>query len=89
MQDLLTELLWRNTEIDKAADQLCKTLPGFQEARQAYHALADQIQAAAGFDLYDRYFTQLVHYTDYEVQAYYSLGLGLRQDIVQALEVQG
>ena len=33
MQDLLTELLWRNTEIDKAA---------------------------AGFDLYDRYFTQLV-----------------------------
>ena len=62
MQDLLTELLWRNTEIDKAA---------------------------ADFDLYDRYFTQLVHYTDYEVQAYYSLGLGLRQDIVQALKVQG
>lgn len=62
MQDLLTELLWRNTEIDKAA---------------------------ADFDLYDRYFTQLVHYTDYEFQAYYSLGLGLRQDIVQALEVQG
>ena len=60
MQDLLTELLWRNTEIDKAA---------------------------AGFDLYDRYFSQLIRYTGYEVQAYYSLGLGLREDVLQALGV--
>ena len=60
MQDLLTELLWRNTEIDKAA---------------------------ADFDLYDRYFSQLIRYTGYEVQAYYSLGLGLREDVLQALGV--
>ena len=58
MQDLLTELLWRNTEIDKAA---------------------------ADFDLYDRYFSQLIRYTGYEVQAYYALGLGLRGALAREL----
>jgi len=87
MQDLLAELLWRNIEIDQAADRLRQTLPGFQKAKQSYSALAEQIQSAAGYDLYDRYFTQLVRYTSYEVQAYYSLGLGLREDLVKALEV--
>lgn len=87
MQDLLAELLLRNTEIDEAAAQLCRTLPGFSDAQQAYDSLAGQIRSAAGCDLYDRYFAQLMRYTNYEVQAYYSLGLGLRESIVKALEV--
>lgn len=58
MQDLLAQLLWRNTEIDEAAACLRQTLPGFQEAEQAYEALSEQLRAAAGHDLYDRYFTQ-------------------------------
>ena len=40
-----------------------------------------------GHDLYDQYFAQLIRYTGYEVQSYYSLGLGLREDLVQALGV--
>ena len=36
MQELLTELLWKNVEIDEAADRLRKTLPGFSEAEQAW-----------------------------------------------------
>jgi len=87
MQDLLARLLGRSPEIDEAADQLCQTMPGYQEAKQAYDALADQIRALAGCDLYDRYFSRLMQYSNYEVSAYYSLGLGLRKDIVQALEV--
>ena len=87
MQDLLAELLWRNVEIDEAANRLCQTLPGFSEAKQAYDNLSEQLRAAAGHDLYDRYFSQLIRYTGYEVQSYYSLGLGLREDLVQALGV--
>ena len=87
MQDLLAELLWRNNEIDEAADRLRQTLPGFHEAEQGYDDLAKQIRDAAGYDLYDRYFAQLIRYTNYELQAYYSLGLGLREDIVKALGV--
>ena len=87
MQDMLAQLLWRNTEIDEAADRLRQTLPGFHEAEQDYDDLAKQIRAVAGYDLYDRYFAQLIRYTNYEVQAYYSLGLGLREDMVRALEI--
>ena len=87
MQDLLAELLWRNVEIDEAADRLRQTLPGFSQAQQAYENLAEQIQAAAGYDLYDRYFTQLTRYAGYEVQAYYSLGLGLREDLIRDLSL--
>ena len=87
MQDMLAQLLWRNTEIDEAADRLRQPLPGFHEAEQDYDDLAKQIRAVAGYDLYDRYFAQLIRYTNYEVQAYYSLGLGLREDIVKALAV--
>ena len=87
MQDLLVELLWRNAEIDEAADHLCQSLPGFSAAKQAYDELSEQLRAAAGHDLYDRYFSQLIRYTGYEVQAYYSLGLGLREDVLQALGV--
>lgn len=85
MQDLFAELLWRSVEIDEAAARLCQTLPGFQEAEQTYEVLSEQLRTAAGRDLYDHYFSQLIRYTNYEVQAYYSLGLGLREDIVKAL----
>lgn len=87
MQDLLAELLWRNVAIDEAAHRLRQTLPGFHEAERTYESLSEQLRAAAGHDLYDRYFTQLIRYTNYEVQAYYSLGLGLREDLVKALGV--
>ena len=86
-QDLLAELLWHNVKIDEAANRLCQTLPGFSEAKQAYYSLSDQLRKIAGHDLYDQYFAQLIRYTGYEVQAYYSLGLGLRADLIKALEV--
>lgn len=84
MQGLLTELLWRNEEIDEAAARLCKTLPGFSEAERAYDDLAERLRAIAGPELYDQYFAQLTRYSEYEVRAYYSLGLGLRVEMVRA-----
>ena len=85
MQDLLVDLFWRNTEIDGAADRLCQTLPGFSDTKQIYDELSEQVREAAGHSLFDEYFSQLIHYSNYEIQAYYSLGLGLREDIVKAL----
>lgn len=87
MQDLLAELLWRSEEIAESAERLRQTLPGFQETEESYDALAEQICSIVGLDLYDRYFTQLMRFTDYERQAYYSLGLGLREEIVREMGV--
>ena len=85
MQDLLDNLLWSNNEIDEAASRLCRTLPGFAETEQAYDALSEQIRAIAGPELYDRFYNCLMRYTGYEVQSYYSLGLGLREELARAL----
>jgi len=85
MQDLLSELLWRSEEIDEAADRLCRSLPGFAQAEQEFDDLAKQVSAIVGYDLYDRYFSQLMRYSAYELQAYYALGLGLRKELAQGL----
>ena len=85
MQDLFAELMWHNTEVDEAADRLRRTLPGFEEVQRDYDALAEQVRSAVGFELYDRYFTQLSRYTSYEALSYYSLGLGLREEMVRAM----
>lgn len=85
MQDLLPKLLWKNFEIMEAADRLCRTMPGYREAQRVYEDLAEQVRQAAGDELYDQYFSQLIQYSDYEVYAYYALGLGLREELVQAL----
>ena len=84
MQDILSNL-WCSDNIHQAAYQLREALPGFAEAQRDYDALAEQIQAAAGYDLYDRYFSQLMRYSAYELRAYYALGLGLRKEQAQVL----
>ena len=84
MQDILSNL-WCNDNIHQAAYQLREALPGFAEAQRDYDALAEQIQAAAGYDLYDRDFSQLMRYSAYEPRAYYALGLGLRKELAQGL----
>ena len=87
MQDMIIEMLWKNEDIPEQAARLCQTLPGFFEVRQGYDDLSKQLREVAGRDLYDKYFTQLLRYTDYEVRAYYALGLGLREAITKALGV--
>ena len=77
----------QNTEIDEAADRICQTLPGFYDAKQVYDELSEQVREAAGHSLFDEYFSQLMRYSNYEIQAYYSLGLGLRENIVKALGI--
>ncbi len=85
MQDLLSELLWQNEEIDEAAARLCASLPGFSEAEQQYSDISRQVRDIIGSELHDQLYCQFMRYTNYEVQAYYSLGLGLRGELARAL----
>ena len=85
MQDLLAELLWDNEEIHHAATELCCSFPGYLEAKREYDEAAKKIRSLVGFELYDLFLTRLNNCNSYEVRAYYSLGLGLRGEILQAL----
>ena len=85
MQDLLTTLVWKNAQIPEAAAQLCTELPGWEEAQAEYLSTAEEIQEAVGYSLFNKFETQLFRYTEYEVRAYYALGLGLRETMVREL----
>lgn len=87
MQNLLAELFWKPEEVTQRADQLCQTLPGYPEAKQEYDDVAEKIQAIVGYELYDQFFTRLMRYTNYEICAYYAFGLGLREDVIRALQL--
>ena len=87
MQDLLTELLWNNDEVHHAAYELCKTFPGYLDAQQSFDKTAEMVQAILGYELYDKFYTQLSQCTSYEVRAYYSFGLSLREELIRALNM--
>lgn len=87
MQNLLAELFWKPEEITRRAGQLCQTIPGYFEAKQERDDMAEKIRAIVGYDLFDQFFTKLMRFTDYEIYAYYTFGLGLREDVIRALEL--
>lgn len=85
MQELFAELFWNSDAIPEKAAQLCETLPGFAAAQQEYDDTARQIQDLVGYQLFDQFQQQILRCTGYEVQAYYAVGLGLRETVFQAL----
>ncbi len=85
MQDLLTRLLWNDSEISAKVFELSHAMPGYQEKSQAYDAVAQEVKAILGFSLYDRYVSALMQLCGYENRAYYALGLGLREQLIRAL----
>ncbi len=87
MNNIIADLFWNHDEIFRRAERLCETIPGYLDAKRQYDDAAEKIQEIVGDDLYEQYFTQLIHYTNYEICAYYSCGLGLREDIVQAFRL--
>lgn len=85
MQELLAQMLWNSEDVHTAAAQLCENLPGFQEAQRQYDETAGQVQALIGYELFDQLCEQLSRCSSYEVRAYYSLGLGLREALAREL----
>lgn len=85
MQELFTELFWESEEIPEKAARLCGALPGFDAAQRDYVEITKRIQSLVGYPLYDQFEQRFLRYTGYEVRAYYALGLGLREQVVQSL----
>lgn len=85
MQDLIFHLLWGNTEIARKAHELAHEAPGYAEAFQAYQAASDRLQTIIGFDALDDYNAIVFRLQDYQSDAYYALGLGLREELAKLL----
>lgn len=85
MQDLLLHLLQENDAISGKVHELVHNSPSYRKALQEYNAVARQVQAVLGYDLFDAYETALHCCSCYENTAYYAVGLGLREELVKQL----
>ena len=85
MQDLLSELLWHNSEISSQAVRLRRSLPGYDAARHSYNEASEKLRAVVRYELYDQYTTRLGALLEYENLSYYALGLGLQEAFVREL----
>ena len=81
MKDKLKSLFMDNPYLAEQVYDFCNTRPEFREAERKYQALAGQLRA---FDIFDEaqswYMAKLVN-------AYYLFGLGLRQEVIEALDI--
>lgn len=87
MQELFAALFWDNEEISHAAACLCEKIPGCRSAQAEYDKLVAQVQEIVGFELCNQLLEQLTEYSRYKEYAYYAVGLGLREQAVQWLEL--
>ncbi len=88
MSEMLNTLFWDCEGLQDKIDKFCETLPGFLEAREELEAIEKEIAYVAGFDLYDRFERSLFRYSELELHAYYLFGLGLRQEVLEAMGAQ-
>lgn len=87
MQDTLVKLFWGNEALFQKADELCRALPGYPDAKREYDSIAEMVEGIIGYDLYEQLYTKFMRFTDYELQAYYALGLGIREELMRALRI--
>ena len=72
-------------ELDQNARAFCLQSPGLKQAEADCFALIEQVRNVMGYDFSDELESKIIKYLDLSVQAYYLLGLGLRQEILGAL----
>ena len=85
MNTILYSLFEDNPRSPGELNRFCREMPGYLEARQEFDQAADQVIQLVGYRLYARLEEAMNAYQAYEVRAGYFFGLGLRQELLAAL----
>ena len=86
MNTILNTLFLDNPYIPEQVTAFCDTLPIFREAEQEYRTAERILSEQIGYDAFNRFDEVQSHYIAQLVHAYYLFGLGLRQEVLSALE---
>ena len=86
MDERLKMLFVDNPYLAEQVYDFCKTLPEFREAEREFHAVSEEIAKKLGRDLYFEFENAQSWYMARLVNAYYLFGLGLRQEVLSALQ---
>ena len=85
MNDILYTLFQDNLELPGKVYEFCKENPEFRQAEQEFEAISEQIAEKLGRELYFDFENAQSWYMARLVNAYYLFGLGLRQEVLTAL----
>ena len=81
--------LFLNDTIDDEIEAFCASDPEFMHTKQEFYKITDQIETLASPDLYDAFEKGLWAYLYRTADLYYLYGLGLRQEVLQAIGAGG
>ena len=86
MNNILNTLFLDNPYLPEQVCAYCNTLPEFQEAEREYRVAEQELENQLGYQAFNRFDEAQFRYMARLVQAYYLFGLGLRQELLSALE---
>ena len=82
---ILQSLFLDNPELPKEVFEFCNSLPEYQQARQEYQQLAEEVERALGSKRYIDYEEALNQYWAIDNRAFYLFGVGLRKELLEGL----
>lgn len=86
MNDNLKMLFIDNPGIEEAIKEFCSQNPEYLKLKQEFYETAQQIAGMIGWELYDRFEKRFSLYIASSNDIYYLFGLGLRQEVLSALQ---
>lgn len=88
MNDILYTLFQDNTELPGKICEFCKQNAEFCQAEREFEAISEQVAEKLGRELYCEFESVQSWYMAKLVNAYYLFGLGLRQEVISALQLE-
>ena len=85
MNQTLNALFYDNPNIEDEINAFLAQDPKLIQAEREFYETAHEIAAVTGFDLYDVFERRLGAYLNRLSDLYYLFGLGLRQEVLQAM----
>ena len=85
----LPTLFLKNDALDAEIEAFCASDSEFLKIRQEFYQTADEIAALVGSDRYDAFERNFGAYLCRTADLHYLYGLGLRQEILQAMGAGG
>ena len=86
MSDYINMLFIDNPGIEEAIQEFYSQDPEYLKIKEEFYETAQEIAKIVGYDLYDRFERRFGIYVSRSNDIYYLFGLGLRQEIISALQ---
>jgi len=89
MNDIINTVFLDNPYLPEQVCAFCNTLPAFLEAEREYRSAEEALEHRIGYAAFSDFDEAQSHYMAQLVRAYYLFGLGLRQEVLRAMETGG